>query len=249
MRPIAFSAATVEDALRRLRVATMPQLVEALGAPSKRTVHRKLRELDALTSYTHSGQYYALRESASFDGVGIWVHGEIRFSVHGTLRATLVALIEEAPRGWHSAELDELVGVRSAAALRDLVRTGRLSCVDVDGSTLYCAVDPDEQQRQVAARHTEKETFPKLLRKPNPLIAVATRNFMRVLDEDQQRMFAGMVSMMYGPAGDRIAAKCLRMSPKTIAECRRELESGPVGLDSEPQPGDEGTDQGDERVP
>ncbi len=249
MRPIAFSAAAVEDVLRRLRVATMPQLVEALGAPSKRTVYRKLRELDALSSYTHSGRYYTLRDSASFDGVGIWVHGEIRFSVHGTLRATVESLTEEAPRGWYASELDELVGVRSAGVLRDLVRTGRLSCVDVDGRSLYCAVDPDRQQRQVAARHAEKETFPKLLRKPNPLIAVATRNFMRVLDEPQQRMFAGMVSLMYGPAGDRIAAKCLRMSRKTIAECRRELESGPVGLDSEPQPGDEGTDQGDGRVP
>lgn len=249
MRPIAFSAATVEDALRRLRVATMPQLVEALGAPSKRTVHRKLRELDAHTSYTHSGRYYALRESASFDEVGICVHGEIRFSVHGTLRATLVALIEDAPRGWSSAELDEFVGVRSAAVLRDLVRTGRLSCIDVNGSTLFCAVDPDEQQRQVAARHAAKETLPKLLCKPNPLIALATRNFMRVLDEHQQRMFAGMVAMMYGPAGDRIAAKCLGMSAKTVGECRREMESGSVVSDSEPQPGGEGPDQEDERVP
>ena len=72
MRPIAFSAATVEAVLRRLGVATVPQLVEALGRPSKRTVYRRLRELDTLSSYTHNGQYHALRDSASFDESGIW---------------------------------------------------------------------------------------------------------------------------------------------------------------------------------
>lgn len=249
MRPIAFSAVTVEAVLRRLGVATVPQLVEALGRPSKRTVFRKLRELDTLSSYTHNGQYHALRDSASFDETGIWVHGEIRFSVHGTLRATLVALTEDAPHGLSGPELDEIVGVRSAGVVRDLVRTGRLSCVEVDGLSMYCAVDPAEQQRPVSGRSASQEPLLKLPRKPNLLLRLATRRFFSVLDEQQQRAFAGLVSTMYGPAGDRIAAKCLRMSPEAIAECRRELESGPVGSDYGPPPGDERTAEEGERLP
>lgn len=249
MRPIPLTDANVEDALRRFGgVATVPQLVKVLGAPSKSSIYRKLREMDTLSSYTQKGQFHALRDSARFDGTGIWAYGEIRFSVHGTLRATLVALTEDGPRGWSAPELDELVGVRSAGALRALVRDGRLSRVDVDGLSLYCAVDPAKQERQVANRRATQQSLPKLLRKPNPLVRFATRRFLSVLDETQQRGFAGLVSMMYGPDGDRLAAKCLRMSPETVAECRRELESGPVWSDHGP-PIDERPAEEDERQP
>ena len=85
--------------LQSLCVASMPQLVAALGAPSVRTVFRKLRQVDCLTSYSHGGQYYALRSSARFDASGLWTDQNIRFSTHGTLRATLAALTATAPRG------------------------------------------------------------------------------------------------------------------------------------------------------
>ena len=50
MRPPAFSSDTVVATLQSLHVASMPQLVAALGAPSVRTVFRKLRQVDCLTS-------------------------------------------------------------------------------------------------------------------------------------------------------------------------------------------------------
>ena len=43
MRPVAFPAAAVADVLDRPRVASMDELRQALGGPSKCTVHRKLR--------------------------------------------------------------------------------------------------------------------------------------------------------------------------------------------------------------
>src|SRR5271156_818258 len=44
------------------------------------TVFRKLKPLDYLTSYTHRGRYYALRESARFDDDGLWSHDAVWFS-------------------------------------------------------------------------------------------------------------------------------------------------------------------------
>lgn len=228
MRPISFPAATVESTLRRLRVATLPQLVEALGAPSKRTVYRKLRELDTISSYSHGGQYHALRDTVDFDVLGLWAHGEIFFSEHGTLRATAVALIEDAPRGWYAEEFDEIVGVRSAGALRDLARPGELGCVDFNGRSLYCSADPARQKWQVDNRRVGGDTLPMPTPEQQAELAELTSDFASVLDENQQRMFAGLVSAMCGRAGDRLAARLFGMRTKDVREARREL-SGPPG--------------------
>ena len=44
----------------------LAKLVAALGSPSTRTVLRKLKQLDTLSSYSHGGQYNTLRATARF---------------------------------------------------------------------------------------------------------------------------------------------------------------------------------------
>ena len=232
MRPVAFSSAVVADTLGRLRVASMPQLVDALGGPSERTVFRKLNELDTLSSYSHRGRYYTLRASARFDRHGLWAQGAIRFSVRGTLRATAAALTEAAPRGWRLRELDELLGVNSRATLRGLVQARQVACVQVEGQPLYCSADPDQQRRQVAARSTPGLPLPL---PPPPLppgrqarAEAATQRFAGLLDERQRRLFAGLASVLCGHGGDKRAAAWLGLHPKTVAKGRRELTGGPL---------------------
>ena len=232
MRPVTFCAATLAVALERLGVATMPQLVDALGSPSRGTVFRKLRELDILSSYSHSGQYYTLRASADFNAHGLWAHGTIRFSTHGTLRATVAALTASAPRGWRAGELDELVGVNARGALRYLVQDGQLTCVKIDGRSLYCATDPARQRQQIAARRTAGQTvtLAEPLAEPPARLAVAADRFVGLLDERQRRLFAGLLSLLCGHGGDKRAAAWLGSHPKTVSKGRRELARGPVAL-------------------
>ena len=87
---VAFSAAT-------LGVSFMPQLVATLGFPFRSTAFRKLHELNATSRHSHRGRYCTLLTSARFDAHGLWVHGEIGLSAHGTFRATMAALAP--PRG------------------------------------------------------------------------------------------------------------------------------------------------------
>ena len=232
MRPVAFSSSAVANTLGRLRVASMPQLVDALGGPSERTVFRKLNELDTLSSYSHRGRYYTLRACARFDRHGLWAQGAIRFSVRGTLRATAAALTDAAPRGWRVRELDELLGVHSRATLRGLVQASELACVQVEGQPLYCSADPDRQRRQVAARSTAGLPLPL---PPPPLppgqqarAEAATQGFAGLLDERQRRLFAGLASVLCGHGGDKRAAAWLGLHPKTVAKGRRELTGGPL---------------------
>ena len=73
MRPTQFSADTVVALLRRQTVASLPDVIAALGPRvSRRTAFRKLRDLHARTSYSHRGGYYTLDELADFDEHGLW---------------------------------------------------------------------------------------------------------------------------------------------------------------------------------
>ena len=53
MRPERYSANTITELLRNKTVATMPDLMAALGTETERTVFRKLAELPYRASYSH----------------------------------------------------------------------------------------------------------------------------------------------------------------------------------------------------
>jgi hypothetical protein len=72
MRPLTFHAQALRKHLRRHKIATLPELKSALGTAADLTVFRKLKLLDYLSSYTHRGRYYALRETVRFDDAGLW---------------------------------------------------------------------------------------------------------------------------------------------------------------------------------
>ena len=226
MRPVTFPATAVADTLGRLRVATLGQLVDALGGPSARTVFRKLQELDTLSSYSHCGQYYTLRGLARFDAHGLWAHDEVRFSTLGTLRATATALTAAAPCGWQARELDALLGVAMQGVLRELVRNGQLARVKRDGLYLYCATDPERQRRQLAARSTAGPLLALFPPARAALMMAAAQRLFRALNERQRRWGAGLASLLWGQGGDHRAAGWLGLHAKTVAKGRREVVSG-----------------------
>ena len=88
MRPPEFSAAAIATLLRQQKIATLPELMAALGTDARRTVFRKLKELSSRTSYSHRGRYYTLDDVAVFDELGLWAHEEVWFSSAGTLLST-----------------------------------------------------------------------------------------------------------------------------------------------------------------
>ena len=59
MRPAQFSADTLITLLGKQTIASLPEVMAALGArASRRTAFRKLKDLAARTSYSHRGGYY-----------------------------------------------------------------------------------------------------------------------------------------------------------------------------------------------
>src|SRR5438128_1198240 len=140
------------------KVATMPQLKAALGTSVAVTVFRKLATLPCRSSYSHCGAYYTLDSIAQYDQLGLWSHGDIHFSRHGTLLHTAEVLVTESPAGFWVAELESVVQVAAKDALRQLVQAGRLHRRECEGRYLYYASDRTRRQEQWAARQAQQET-------------------------------------------------------------------------------------------
>lgn len=159
---------------RRRQVADLATLKRELGTPSRTTVFRVLSCVGYLTSYSHAGRYYTLRRIPRFDEAGLWAHGESLFSKDGTLRATIVRLVGEAPAGKTHEELQAQLRLRVHDTLLDLLRDHRIGRADLERFYLYVSADKAAGKEQVARRHRvlSEEPAPAALPEPNRLIEV-----------------------------------------------------------------------------
>ena len=238
MRPVSFCPEPLAVLLRRRTVASMPELMAALGTASRQTVLRKLKSLDYITSYSHRRSYYALRESAAFDADGLWSYGPARFSRHGTLLTTVEVLASESGAGLSAGELDALLGVAAKDPLRKLARAGRLARETRDGRFLYCASDPVRRARQLQARRLRDGAVPPSQAAAEQTPADSARTlFVSLLDERLRRLYAGLESLRRGRGGDRRVARLLRLDPGTVRRGRLELLSGDLERGRARKPG------------
>jgi hypothetical protein len=227
MRPLSFDPQTIRKHLLRHKIATLPELKSALGTAADLTVFRKLKLLDYLSSYTHRGRYYALRETTRFDDAGLWSHDAVWFSRYGTLVATIEAFVNQSPRGWFADELADTLHAEVQDPLHDLVRAERLRRSDVAGRFLYTSADSRQSRDQLRTRRTAQAVplvsdASALQVSPDELKA-AILLFYSLLDEQQRRLFAGLESIKLGNGGDSILAEFLGLDPHTVARGRQQL--------------------------
>jgi len=142
----------LEALFKRKRVAQLSELRTALGVRSRTTVFFALKTAGYYSSYSHAGRYYTLAHIPRFDAHGLWFHGQVRFSEHGTLRATVVVLVQQAPEGRTHEELQVVVGVRLHDTLRSLVDDDLLGRERVGTVYVYVSADGEKAAEQVARR-------------------------------------------------------------------------------------------------
>jgi hypothetical protein len=236
MRPTTFSAGAIADLLRKRKIATLPELMAALGSQGRRTIFRKLNELPYRTSYSHRGRYYTLDEVVQFDQQGLWVHRDVWFSLHGTLLSTCATWVQNAECGHYVEELDNELHVATKDALRKLVNDQRLSREPLAGRFLYCAADALRKRQQLLSRRTglcstngiravpEAEVIQDELR-------AAIVLFFTLLDEKQRRLYAGLEALKVGRGGDTRIAELLGIDAGTVARGRHELLAQDMEVD------------------
>ena len=227
MRPLSFRPDALRALLLRNKIATLDELKQALGSPVPVTVFRKLKALDYLTSYSHRGRFYTLREIVLFDDHGLWPQSGVWFSRFGTLLATAEAFVNRAPRGYFADELAHALHVDVQDALHQLVGQRRVARQIVSGLYLYTATDRSIQRGQLLTRRTVDAipTVPdaSVLAVPEEEVKAAILLFYSLLDEQQRRLYAGLESLKLGRGGDRQLAELLELDPHTVALGRQQL--------------------------
>ena len=216
---------------KRNKIATLDQLQRALGNPRERTVFRKLKSLDYLSSYTHRGMYYTLQSIATFDADGLWTCRAVWFSRFGSLLDTAKAFVENSEAGYSSAELSEALHVETKHCLLKLVRSGQLSREKFQGRYVYFCSDPKKHRFQLKIREQRKKKPIATMIVSNPDLAedeakAVVLLFLSTLNERQRRLYAGLESLKLGYGGDRYIANLFGLDPHTVARGRRELEKG-----------------------
>jgi hypothetical protein len=238
MRTPSFLADHLRQFLRLQKIATLPELKQALGTSVDITVFRKLKELSYRSSYSHRGRYYTLGDIPQFDPHGLWSFQDVWFSRWGNLVTTLEALVNSAPQGYFASELQQLLHVEVKDTLLQLVEQRRIARQQVTGLYLYCAQDAALRRRQVLARQAVSGIPGSASAEVSPEeLKAALVLFSSLLDERQRRLYAGLESLKVGRGGDQKLAELLQLDPRTVARGRQQLLAQEVEFERVRKPG------------
>jgi hypothetical protein len=141
----------LESFFRHRLIAKLDELQRTLDV-SGRTVFRVLDRIGYFSSYSHAGKYYTLARTPSFDADGLWAHSGVLFSSHGTLRNTVVYLVNKAPAGHMHSELQDRLRLRVYDTLHDLVAAREITCVDLGQLYIYVSAEQKTAEAQIAER-------------------------------------------------------------------------------------------------
>jgi len=179
---------------QRQSVADLATLSSALQTSSRMSVFRRLSTLGYLSSYSHAGRFYTLRDIPQFDPDGLWQYQGIGFSREGSLKATLERLVEQSEAGRTHPELQARLQVRVHNTLLDLVQGRRIGRQTRRGHYLYLSANPARAESQMILRQQQPEgVVPPL---PEPPAAVVIEVLLDLVQSARVR-----------PAADRVAER------------------------------------------
>lgn len=226
-----FSAERLRAFLSEERIATLDELKRALGTAGTMTVFRKLKELEYLSSYSHRGKYYTLREIADFDEYGLWNWQAVWFSKYGNLVETAREFVEEVDSGISARELESILQVECKRSLLKLHREGQVTRVKIGGVQIYLSNHKGKQRSQKLRRKDSVAAADVIAPQVAALsheLKAAIILFFSLLDEQQRRLYAGLESQKFGRGGDRKIAELLGLDAHTVAKGRRDLFGGEI---------------------
>jgi len=226
MKTISYHANHLLKLFKKEKIADMEDLKSALGTNSSMTIFRKLKELNYLSSCSHSGKYYTLKQIARFDNAGLWSYKSVLFSLYGTLAETIRTLVEQSDKGYTACEVEKLLNVKPNEPLLGLIKSRAILREKYSGNYVYFSDKSTIKRRQELLRSELCEELSLGKFKPDVLmdeVKAAIIIFFSILDEKQRRLYAGLESLKFGHGGDRLISEMLGLNIKTVAKGRQEL--------------------------
>ena len=148
-----------EKRLRKLftrsETADIKKLFATLNTKSRTRVFRCLKRIGYFSSYSHAGRYYTLCGTPAFDNVGLWHVQGASFSKYGSLKETVIQIVNNSKAGMTHPELESILRVRVHNALRELVVAGLVGRTNTKKNYLYISVYAQRGSAQVSRRQAK----------------------------------------------------------------------------------------------
>lgn len=204
---------------RRQMVVDLHTLFGVLETPSRMSVFRRLKSVSYLSSYTHRGAYYTLPDIPRFDGHGLWFHQGVGFSRAGTLKATLVAMVDAAEAGHTHRELEMLLRIRVRNTLVQLVRERRIGRHHIKTLYLYVSAVSEQSAAQFARRQEGSAGVA-----ADPMAKLAETTLIEILLEVVR---TGPVTVRPAVVADRLRARAVAVTAAQVEQVFAHYGLGP----------------------
>lgn len=149
---------TLKELFENKKVLSVGDVMNVVGATTRMTAYKYMKRLEYLSSYTHSGKYYTLKNIPEFDKDGLWHYGDVGFSKYGTLMETIVHVVNDSKNGKTNSELEKQHNVYVQNALLGLVKVKKIRREEQNGVYVYFSPDPEISSRQMKRRKEIRST-------------------------------------------------------------------------------------------
>ena len=149
------------DVFKQHKILTFVEICSLLQL-SKATVRRRLKEWEVMSSYNKSGQYYTLPLVPKFNKQGLWKHEGAFFSKQGTMKNTIIHLVQISKEGLSSSELEGILGINPNSYLPQCKQLEGVRKEKHKREVVYFSSDNEMYLRQKEKRFPPKPTALKL---------------------------------------------------------------------------------------
>lgn len=142
---------SIENHFNEKRVLTLQSLARLLSV-SVRTVQRLISSLSTIRSYDHNGRYFSMEKLARFNSMGIWEYNDIHFSKFGSLKNTLVAIINNSSQGMDVSQIKDVLGMDTRSFLFQYKDVGGIKREKIGNHYVYFSSDKKHFSEQLSNR-------------------------------------------------------------------------------------------------
>ncbi len=180
----------IKQLLKSNTVMTLQQIRHELNERPRSSLFRDLKKMELLTSYSHAGQYHALKSAVKFDVNGLWFFDEACFSKYGTLKNTITKTISNAPAGMTHKELKNLLRIKVQNTLTNLVKSNTVTRQLLSKQIyVYLSANTLDAKAQVKKRLAINERTPDITLPPQSvrieILIEIIRSTNHIMDEKE----------------------------------------------------------------
>jgi len=145
------SLESVENHFIEKNVLTLQNLSQVLSV-SVSKVQRLISPMDTIRSYDKNGRYFSLEKLARFNSMGIWEYNNIHFSRFGTLKNTLLSVINNSIQGMNASQIKDVMGMETRNFLFQYKDVSGIKREKVGSHYVYFSSGPGRFSRQLSNR-------------------------------------------------------------------------------------------------